>query len=233
MRILLAVALLVSTARADTWTGPPVLVTSGEAVLRVAPDLARVRLTTEARAATAKGAQQDEAQHMTAVQQALKQSGLKDEVVRTLSYDLQLEFDYDKGKQTPRGYVARHTIEVRVDDVAKLGEVIGKAIDSGAARTPGPQAGGRGRAGPRRRGGGGRGNAGRRDHPGRGAAAVRGSTSSSHDGAQHGCGGGDRDAHRRRRDRDPRQRHADVVFEVSSRPSGGCASSDAWTSHFS
>ncbi len=139
MRILLAAVLAAATARADTWTGPPVLVTSGEAVVRVAPDLARVRLTTEARAATAKGAQQDEAQHMTAVQQALKQSGLRDEVVRTLSYDLQLEFDYDKGKQIPRGYVARHTIEVRVDDVAKLGDVIGKAIDSGAAGVAGIQ----------------------------------------------------------------------------------------------
>jgi uncharacterized protein YggE len=141
MRILIfvATAVFATMARADTYTGPPVLVTSGEAVLRVAPDLARVRLTTEARAATAKGAQQDEAQRMTAVQQQLKQSGLKDEAVRTLSYDLQLEFDYDKGKQTPRGYVARHTIEVRVDDVAKLGDVIGKAIDSGAAGVAGIQ----------------------------------------------------------------------------------------------
>jgi uncharacterized protein YggE len=139
MRIILAVLVAAATARADTYTGPPVLVTSGEAMLRVAPDLARVRLTTEAHAATAKGAQQDEAQRMTAVQQQLKQSGLKDEAVRTLSYDLQLEFDYDKGKQIPRGYVARHTIEVRVDDVAKLGDVIGKAIDSGAAGVAGIQ----------------------------------------------------------------------------------------------
>jgi uncharacterized protein YggE len=139
MRILLVLVVLAGRAFADTYAGPPVLVTSGEAVVRVAPDLARVRLTTEARSATAKGAQQDEAQRMTAVQQQLKQAGFKDEAVRTLSYDLQLEFDYDKGKQTPRGYVARHTIEVRVDDVAKLGEVIGKAIDSGAAGVAGIQ----------------------------------------------------------------------------------------------
>jgi uncharacterized protein YggE len=134
MRIV--VLLLIATAglvRAETWTGPPVLVTSGEAVLRVTPDLARVRLTTEARAQTAKAAQQDEAQRMVKVQQELKASGIKDEAVRTLSYDLQLEFDYADGKQTPRGYVARHTIEIRVDDVEKLGDIIGKAVDSGAA----------------------------------------------------------------------------------------------------
>jgi uncharacterized protein len=140
MRI--ALLLLVATTglvHAETWTGPPVLVTSGEAVLRVTPDLARVRLTTEARSQSAKAAQQDEAQRMAKVQQELKASGIKDEAVRTLSYDLQLEFDYANGKQTPRGYVARHTIEIRVDDVAKLGDVIGKAVESGAAGVAGIQ----------------------------------------------------------------------------------------------
>ncbi len=137
--VLLAVVLLATAARADTPPGPPVVVTNGEAVVRVAPDVAHVRLTTEARAPTAKAAQQDDAQRMAAVQQALKQLGLGEDVVRTLSYDLQQEFDYDKGKQTPRDYVARHTIEVRVDDVARLGDVIGKAVDSGAAGVAGIQ----------------------------------------------------------------------------------------------
>jgi uncharacterized protein YggE len=136
--LLLAVA-ATTLARADTYSGPPVLVTTGEAILRVPPDLARVRLTTEARAQTAREAQEQEAKRMASVQQQLKQSGIKDEAVRTLSYDLQLEFDYDKGKQIPRGYVARHTIEVRVDDVAKVGDVIGKAVDSGAAGVAGIQ----------------------------------------------------------------------------------------------
>ena len=140
MRIALVVLLAtVGLVQADTWSGPPVLVTNGEAVLRVTPDLARVRLTTEARAQSAKAAQQDEAQRMTKVQQELKASGIGDAAVRTISYDLQLEFDYANGKQTPRGYVARHTIEVRVDDVAKLGDVIGKAVDSGAAGVAGIQ----------------------------------------------------------------------------------------------
>ena len=142
MRTALAILITVAgttLAHADTYSGPPVLVTSGEATLRVPPDLARVRLTTEARAPTAREAQQQEAQRMASVQQQLKQSGIKDEAVRTLSYDLQLEFDYDKGKQIPRGYVARHTIEVRVDDVTKLGDVIGKTVDSGAAGVAGIQ----------------------------------------------------------------------------------------------
>jgi hypothetical protein len=74
---------------------------------------------------------------MASVQQALDAAGVKKDAVRTLSYDLQLEFDFANGKQTPRGYVARHTIEVRVDDVGKLGDLIGKAVDSGAAGVAG------------------------------------------------------------------------------------------------
>lgn len=139
MRMLLLLLLLVSSVAvaADTWTGPPVVVTSGSAVLRVAPDRALVRLATEARAATGKTAQTQEATAMKSLRQALAQAGIADDVVRTLSYDLQLEFDYVGGKQTPRGYVARHVIEVRLDDVAGLGDLVGKAVDSGAASVSG------------------------------------------------------------------------------------------------
>ena len=50
-----------------------------------------------------------------------------------MGVDLQLEFDYQNGKQTPRGYVARNTIEVRVDDLARVGSVLDAAVGSGAA----------------------------------------------------------------------------------------------------
>ena len=43
-----------------------------------------------------------------------------------------MEFDYANGKQTPRGYVARNTVEVRVDDLAKLGDVLDAVVSSGA-----------------------------------------------------------------------------------------------------
>lgn len=138
--ILTALVLGASVARAaETWTGPPVLVTSGSAQVRATPDRAVVRLTTEARAKTAKDAQQQEAQATTAVRKQLTDSKIPTEAVRTLSYDLQLEFDYVQGKQMPRGYVARHVLEVRVEDLPQLGEIIGKAVDSGTAAVSGIQ----------------------------------------------------------------------------------------------
>lgn len=122
---------------AEPWNGPPVLVTQGEAIVRVAPDRAVVVLGTEARAADAKAAQAAEAKAMTAVQQALAQAGIAATAMRTTNYSLQLEYDYTNGKQVPRGYTARHEIEVRVDEIAKTGEVIAQAITSGAANVQG------------------------------------------------------------------------------------------------
>lgn len=143
MRILAVVSSLllgVSFAyAADTWNGPPVLVTTGSAVIRAAPDRAIVRLGTEVHAKTAKDAQQQEAQAMTAVRKQLTDAHVPDEAIRTLSYDLQQEFDFVQGKQIPRDFVARHVLEVRLDDVAQLGDVMGRAAESGAATISGIQ----------------------------------------------------------------------------------------------
>ena len=139
MRIVPLLLLASAAHAAEPWTGPPVIVTTGKAEIRVAPDRAVVRLATEARAKTAKEAQQQEAQATTAVRKQLADLRIANESVRTLSYDLQLEHDYVQGKQTPRGYVARHVLEVRVEDLAQLGDLIGKAVESGTAAVSGIQ----------------------------------------------------------------------------------------------
>jgi len=138
--VLVLLLLVAPIARAaDTWTGPPVVVTTGTGEIRTAPDRATVTLTSEARAKTAKDAQQQEAQSTTAVRKLLADMKIPNDSVRTTSYDLQQEFDYTQGKQVPRGYVARHALEVRVDDLAQLGDLISKAVDAGSAAVSGIQ----------------------------------------------------------------------------------------------
>lgn len=110
----------------------PSIIVSGEGVVKVAPDQAWVRIGSESRSKNAKDAQQRNAELMTAVQQKLASLGIPKDAIKTIGIDLQLEFDYRDGRQTPRGYVARNTIEVRVDDLAKLGDVLDAAVGSGA-----------------------------------------------------------------------------------------------------
>ena len=54
------------------------------------------------------------------------------DAIKTTAVDLQMEFDYADGKQTPRGFVARNSIEARVDDLARLGDVLDAVVNSGA-----------------------------------------------------------------------------------------------------
>lgn len=112
----------------------PVVITQGEASVKRAPDRAFVNLAVETRAQTPKEAGTRNAAIMTAVQQRLRALGLPPEAIQTRAYDLSQEFDYVNGRQVPRGYTARNTIEARVDAFDKLGDVIDAAIEAGATR---------------------------------------------------------------------------------------------------
>src|SRR5687768_5554721 len=136
MKILIITALALAvpsyvaaqTAIAD----PPSIVVAGEGVVKVTPDQAWVRISTESRSKNSKEAQQRNAEVMTAVQQKIAALGIPKDAVKTVGIDLQPEFDYQNNRQTLRGYVARNTIEVRIDDFAKVGDVLDAAVSSGA-----------------------------------------------------------------------------------------------------
>ena len=74
---------------------------------------------------------------MTAVQQRLTAAGVPKDAIRTLSYDLQAQFDFTNGKQVPRGYQARNVIEVRLDDIQTVGEILELAVAAGGTSVQG------------------------------------------------------------------------------------------------
>src|SRR5688500_5669572 len=128
--------LLASVAHAQT-TEPPSIVVAGEGVVKVTPDQAWVRIGAESRSKNSKEAQQRNAELMTAVQQKIAALGIPKDAVKTVGIDLQPEFDYQNGRQTLRGYVARNTIEVRIDDFTKVGDVLDVAVGSRATNVHG------------------------------------------------------------------------------------------------
>lgn len=134
-----SIALAVPVA-AQVQGGPqerPVVITAGEGVVKRAPDRAWVSISAESRARNPRDAQRANADAMTAVTQKLKAAGLAADAIRTTVYDIQPEFDFNNGKQTLRGYVARNAIEVRVDELARVGEVVDLAVGSGATSVGG------------------------------------------------------------------------------------------------
>lgn len=124
-------------AQAPTSSEGPTAVTTGEGIVKRAPDRAWVTISAESRARTPREAQKLNADAMSAVLQKLKAAGLAAEAIRTTGYDLHPEFDYANNRQTLRGYLARNTVEVRVDDLPKLGEILEGAVGAGATNVSG------------------------------------------------------------------------------------------------
>jgi len=132
----LALAFLFSTAPAFAQQQPPppaqVIVTSGEATVKRAPDRVWVTIAAESRAKAAAEAQRMNAEAMSAVLDKIKGADIPADAIQTTGYNLQPEFDYAGGRQTLRGYVARNQVQVRIDALAKTGDVIAAAVATGA-----------------------------------------------------------------------------------------------------
>ena len=111
---------------------PPVIVTTGEGVVKRAPDRAWVTIGAETRARTAQEAQQANVEAMNGVIARIKEKGIPADAIRTTGYVLQPEFDYQNGKQTLRDYLARNQVQVRVDVIDKAGDVIAATVATGA-----------------------------------------------------------------------------------------------------
>ena len=130
---LMSLCIATSSSAQTPVAEPPQIIVTGEGVVKATPDQAWVQIGAESRSKVSKEAQQRNAEVMTAVQQKISSFGIPKEAIKTVVLDLQPEFDYANGKQTLRGYVARNTVEVRVDELSKVGDVLDAAVASGAA----------------------------------------------------------------------------------------------------
>lgn len=110
----------------------PVVVVSGEGTVVAVPDRAWITISAESRAPSPREAQRRNAEVMRPVQDKLRGAGVPADAIRTVSYDVQYEWDFVSGKRVGRGYVARNTIEVRVDTIDRVGDLLEIAVGAGA-----------------------------------------------------------------------------------------------------
>jgi hypothetical protein len=115
----------------------PLVVTAGTAVLQATPDRAWVNISAESRASNPRDAQNRNAQAMGPVQEKLRAAGVPSDAIRTIIYDLQYEWDYVDNRRVGRGYVARNTIEVRIDNIGRVADILDIAVGSGATSVGG------------------------------------------------------------------------------------------------
>jgi uncharacterized protein YggE len=121
----------------ETALGPATVVTLGEGVVRMPADRAVITLASEVRAPTAAESQDKGNAQMKAVQAAVAALKLTGGQVATTGLMLSPDYVYANNQQTQRGFIARHTITIRFDDVSRAGETVAAAIGAGANNVSG------------------------------------------------------------------------------------------------
>jgi uncharacterized protein YggE len=134
---MMAAAVAVPAAAQDSTPQIPSIVTMGEASVHRTPDQAFVTVAVETRAKGPRDAQKQNADAMTAIQQRVAEAGIPKDAVRTTGYVIQQEFDFANGRRTPRDYVARNGVEIRLDAVDRTGEILDLVVQAGATSVTG------------------------------------------------------------------------------------------------
>ena len=142
MRSLITLAFTLAAAVASAQPAPPpllhdVIVVTGEATVRRAPDVAFITVTVETRARGPRDAQRLNADAMAAVLKRIADAGIARDALRTVGVRLEQEFDNANGKRVPRDFVARNALEITVADVARAGEIADLAVQAGATSVEG------------------------------------------------------------------------------------------------
>jgi uncharacterized protein YggE len=132
MFLLWLVPVAASAQQTPTQPPEPVVIVVGEGLVNVVPDRAWITIGAESRAPSPREAQRRNTELMAPVQDKLRAAGVPADAVRTIGYDVQYEWDFVNGKRVGRGYVARNTIEVRIDTIDRVGEYLEIAVGSGA-----------------------------------------------------------------------------------------------------
>lgn len=136
--MLVALLLAPTALQAQQPAEPPRTINvSATSTIEREPDRAVVLLAVESQARTAREATQQNAQLMERVLAAIRQAGVRDEAIRTVSYELRPEYtrpDRDREPPTIVSYRNINMVQVRVDAIARVGAVIDAALGAGANR---------------------------------------------------------------------------------------------------
>lgn len=105
---------------------------NGKATINVRPDMATISAYVNTENKDAKKAQEENAKKTNRIKQEISEEyNLKEEDIRTVSYNIRPNYDYIDGKQIFKNYIVRHTLEVNVEDVSKAGEILDALVSSG------------------------------------------------------------------------------------------------------
>ncbi|OGL77292.1 hypothetical protein A3J43_00535 [Candidatus Uhrbacteria bacterium RIFCSPHIGHO2_12_FULL_54_23] len=124
---------IVALARNPYGNPPPQFNAIGEGKVLVAPDVAMVRVgfATPPKA-NASEAVKENTFVMNRILTLVAEQGVAQDQIKTVNYTLTPQYEYPDGRQRLLGYVASQELQLKIKDLAKVGDVIGAATVGGA-----------------------------------------------------------------------------------------------------
>jgi len=105
---------------------------SGEGKVYTKPDIALVTLSVVTEGKTVSDVQKKNTEKMNSVIDYLKKNGIEEKDIKTTNYNLSPRYNYEYNK-TPQiiGYEITQSLEVKVRDLDKVGEILEGSVNSG------------------------------------------------------------------------------------------------------
>ena len=120
-------------------TAPRTVVVNGTAELSVPPEIATVRLAIEARAREVAAAQSQAGKVVNDVLTLVESLGIPAEQVQSTRVTVHPEYDWRDGQQTFRGYLVQREVHVELEDLAKIGPLVERALQAGVNNVSPPE----------------------------------------------------------------------------------------------
>lgn len=117
---------------AETSDESNVVSVNGAGSVSVKPDIAYINVGVETQNADAAVAQAENAEIMTKVMAALKEVGIAEDDIQTLSYNIYNRTDYNDSGEDTKYYQVNNTLKVTIRDVNAVGKVIDAATVAGS-----------------------------------------------------------------------------------------------------
>jgi uncharacterized protein len=116
----------------------PMIEVHGSAEVKATPDRALVMVSVQNRGRTAALAGQENARRATAIQEAIRATGIAREQLSTADYNVQPQYTYANNRPPElNGYMASNTVRVEVRALENVGRVIDAALGAGATNIGG------------------------------------------------------------------------------------------------
>lgn len=105
---------------------------SGEGKEFIKPDIATINIGVIKQNADLLVAQKEATDVMGRAIATLKGKGIEDKDLKTVSFNIYPQYDYVRGVQRFRAYEVRQTLEVKIRDLSKIGEILSNLAGVGA-----------------------------------------------------------------------------------------------------